>query len=61
MDKIHLKREAGVHLALCGIHPDKERFTTVDLATRYTPGEICKVCLRILETEKEWSSRESDT
>jgi len=56
MDKIHLKREIGFHLALCGIHPAKERFTTVDLVTRYTSAEICKVCLKVLEMGRSVAS-----
>jgi hypothetical protein len=57
MDKIHLKREVGVHLALCGIHPDKERFTTVDLVTKYKRDEICKVCLKVSEKLREMPER----
>ena len=60
MDKIHLKRDVGIHYSLCGIHPDKERFTTVDLVTRYPRAEICKVCLKMVELEREWASRELD-
>ena len=53
MDKIHLRMTTGLHPALCGIHPDKERFTTVDLVTRYKREEICKICLKVLELDIE--------
>ena len=61
MNKIHLKREAGVPFALCGIQPDKERSITMDLVTNHKPDEICKVCLKVFETAKKWASPESDT
>ncbi len=48
MTRIHLKRMASDHLALCGIRP-LESFKLIETVPKFTPLEtdsVCKTCLR---------------
>ena len=48
MTRIHLKRMASDHLALCGIHP-RESFKLINAISKFTALErplVCRTCLR---------------